>query len=254
MKLPSIAAHAAFFVGHASYSHGLDVDASLLESAKECNARHPPLTFVFLETEAQDAAVEDDIRRDLATIGLQVEARALSKEDINVARQSGDFHFSLTETWGTPYDPHTTAGGWIDGKGGEGVYPSSKYKDNITIAHWGSRLTCLIYLFLKQVANFAYGKSREELFDLIKDVLQEDNVLEQKRKWEDIHNYYHSQAVMLPLWGKRIPTLMSSRLTGYEAGYQQVRSDPLHLVELSLFWRANLFIFSFFSSTTPSIA
>ena len=66
------------------------------------------------------------IRRDLAAIGLRVEARALSKADINVARQAGDFHFSLTETWGTPYDPHSTAGGWIDGKGGEGVFPSSK--------------------------------------------------------------------------------------------------------------------------------
>ena len=66
------------------------------------------------------------IRRDLAAIGLRVEARALSKADINDARQAGDFHFSLTETWGTPYDPHSTAGGWIDGKGGEGVFPSSK--------------------------------------------------------------------------------------------------------------------------------
>ncbi|KAL9190656.1 hypothetical protein ACHAXT_000362 [Thalassiosira profunda] len=191
MKLSSAALHAALLVGNAAST----LVRARLASAKECNARHPPLTFVYLETESQDAAVEDNIRRDLAAIGLRVEARALSKADINDARQAGDFHFSLTETWGTPYDPHSTAGGWIDGKGGEGVFPS--------------------------MANFSEGKSREYLFDLIRDVLKEEDPAEQRRKWENVHSYYHQEAVLLPFWGKRVPTLMNSRLTGYEAGMQQ---------------------------------
>lgn len=32
---------------------------------------------------------------------------------------------------------------------------------------------------------------------------------------------------MLPLWGKRVPTLLNSRLTGYQAGYQQF-DYPIH--------------------------
>ena len=71
------------------------------------------------------------------------------------------------------------------------------------------------------VANFSEGKSREYLFDLIRDVLKEEDPAEQRRKWENVHSYYHQEAVLLPFWGKRVPTLMNSRLTGYEAGMQQ---------------------------------
>jgi ABC-type transport system substrate-binding protein len=172
-----------------------------MEDAVQCNQDHGPLTFVLLENEAVNAAVEDDIRQSLATVGFTVEARKLSKADINVARQTGDFHFSITETWGTPYDPHSYAGGWIDGKGGEGVFPA--------------------------MANFDGSASREELFGLVEDALEEEDPAQLEIKWETIHKYYHAQAVMLPLWGKRVPTLMNSRLTGYEAGYQQF-DYPIH--------------------------
>jgi ABC-type transport system substrate-binding protein len=208
---------------------GQEVDPAAISAAKQCNSGHPTLKFIYLDSEAQDAAVEDSIRRDLAAIGLRVEGSALSKDEINVARQAGDFHFSLSESWGTPYDPWSTAGGWIDGKGGEGVFEA--------------------------MVNFSEGYSREALFDMIKDVQQEENVKEQNRKWGEIHQYYHrqvrlfapvlsrsyctrietllpptnipQQAVLFPLWGKRIPTLMNSRLTGYEAGYQQY-DYPVH--------------------------
>lgn len=177
------------------------IDSSALERAVKCNSERGTLTFVLLEDEAVNAAVEDDIRQSLEAIGFIVETRKLPKEEINEARQSGNFHFSITETWGTPYDPHSYASGWIDGKGGEGVFPSME--------------------------NFAAPSSREELFGLIEDVLQEEDPGLLKSKWETIHMYYHAQAVMLPIWGKRVPTLMNSRLTGYVAGYQQF-DYPVH--------------------------
>lgn len=49
---------------------GTEVDQAALAAAIECNKKHIPLKFVLLKDEAVNAAVEDDIRRDLAKIGL----------------------------------------------------------------------------------------------------------------------------------------------------------------------------------------
>jgi len=171
------------------------VSAAALDDAMACNQQYGPLVFLLLEDEAVNAAIEDDIRNDLAKVGFEVEARPLSKADINNARQNGNFHFSITETWGTPYDPMSYASGWIDGKGGQGVYQS--------------------------MVNFDGPSSREELLEMVEDVLQQEDPRVLTEKWDDIHKYYHNQAVMMPLYGKRIPTLLNNRLSGYQAGYQQ---------------------------------
>lgn len=71
------------------------IDAEALAEAIECNKDYGPLELLLLENEEVNAAVEDDIRRDLAKIGFTVKARTLSKSDINDARQAGDFHFSM---------------------------------------------------------------------------------------------------------------------------------------------------------------
>ena len=72
--------------------------------------------------------------------------------------------------------------------------------------------------------------SKEELYDLINDAVEEEDRNIRRLKWLKVHKYYHSQAVMLPLWGKRVPTLMNSRLTGYRAGHQQF-DYPVHKLE-----------------------
>lgn len=159
------------------------------------------MIFTLVQNDATSLAVEDDIRMNLADLDIKVEAKLLNKDDWNAAQVNGDFHLSFTETWGAPYDPHSYASGWIDGSGGEG--------------------------HLQAFANFEEPASREELFSLIKGAMEEDDRKERRTKWEEIHNYYHSQAVMLPLWGKRIPTLMNTRLTGYQAGHQQF-DYPVH--------------------------
>jgi ABC-type transport system substrate-binding protein len=177
------------------------VNAGALKAAISCNQELDDLEFVFLEDEAVVRSIEDDVRSDLAAIGFNVEGRPLSKADLNTARQSGDFHISISETWGLPYDPHSFAQGWIDGNGGEGIFPA--------------------------MVNFDEPSSREELLDMVKDVLQQDDPRTAQSKWADIHKYYHEQAVLLPLFGKRIPTLMNRRLSGYEAGFQQF-DYPVH--------------------------
>ncbi|KAL3939759.1 MAG: hypothetical protein SGARI_001251 [Bacillariaceae sp.] len=177
------------------------VNPAVLDAAVACNQEYGPLTFVLLEDEAVNAAIEDDIRADLAKIGFEVEKRPLSKADLNTARQSGNFHFSITETWGTPYDPMSYASGWIDGKGGAGVYPS--------------------------MINFSPGSSRDELLGMVETVLQQEDPRVLTAQWEAIHKYYHSQAILMPLYGKRIPTLLNNRLSGYTAGFQQY-DYPVH--------------------------
>mmetsp|Transcript_6355 Transcript_6355/g.14622 ORF Transcript_6355/g.14622 Transcript_6355/m.14622 type:complete len:151 (-) Transcript_6355:862-1314(-) len=108
---------------------------------------------------------------------------------------------SFTETWGAPYDPHSYALGWIDASGGEG--------------------------HMQAFSNFTEPESREKLFEMVEDATKEEDRKKRRVMWEAIHNYYHSQAVMLPLWGKRIPTLMNARLSGYQAGHQQF-DYPVH--------------------------
>ena len=158
------------------------------------------LTFTVVENDATGLAIEDDIRNNLAELGIKVETKLLSKDDWNKAQVDGEFHLSFTESWGAPYDPHSYGMGW-DGSGGEG--------------------------HKQAFSSFDKPSSRNELFDLIKDVTKEEDHKKRRTKWENIHNYYHAQAVMLPLWGKRIPTLMNSRLSGYQAGHQQF-DYPVH--------------------------
>ena len=58
------------------------------------------IDFIMLEGDATIEAIEDDIRSDLAKIGINVRPRALNKTEFNDAMQSGDFHMCFSETWG----------------------------------------------------------------------------------------------------------------------------------------------------------
>lgn len=182
------------------------VSQAAIDKAVQCNKDYGKLVFVFLGSDAPSAGIEDDIRQDLAKLGFEVEARQLSKADLNVARQSGDFHFSITETWGTPYDPNSYASGWIGDSGGEGVYQS--------------------------MVNFEQPATREELLEMVADVLTYDDPNILAPKWEAIHQYYHAQAVMMPFYGKRIPTLLNNRLSNYAAGFQQF-DYPVHKLKVN---------------------
>ena len=91
-------------LGSFSANASTSVNPQALDAAIQCNQQLGELEFVFLEDEAVVRSIEDDIRANLAEIGLTVTAKPLSKADLNNARQAGDFHLSISETWGLPYD------------------------------------------------------------------------------------------------------------------------------------------------------
>lgn len=160
------------------------------------------LDFIMVAGDAHLIAVEDEIRANLAVIGIDVKTHFLSKESFNAAHQAGDFHLSFSETWGSPYDPHAFASGWLAGDEGHAVA-------------------------MKNMEN----PSRDQFFLQVEEVLQQMDHKERETKWKTIHQGLHRNAIMLPLWGKRIPTVMNSRLVGYEQGSQQF-DYPVHLIKI----------------------
>lgn len=166
---------------------------------KECNSDVPPIDFLVIAGDANAEAIEDEVRSDLETLGFQVKTRFLSKNDFNQARAKGDFGLSFSETWGSPYDPHSYVSAW-------------EAEDNANF---------------HALSNLTAPASRQELLVMIEDVLKEDDHKTREAKWKTVHEYYHQQAVMLPLWGRRIVAIINSRLTGYQAGHQQF-DFPVH--------------------------
>ena len=71
----------------------LALAAGTAAAAGDCKAS--TLDFVMLEGEASHAAIEEDIRKELAVVGIEVVPRVLNKEDFNTAMIDGDF----TATW-----------------------------------------------------------------------------------------------------------------------------------------------------------
>ena len=80
---------------------------SSLESCKKMT-----LDFVIRDNNVMMAAVEDDIVKDLAKIGIEVKTRALDAEAYTAAEYSGDYHMMFGKTWGAPYDPHSYLNSW----------------------------------------------------------------------------------------------------------------------------------------------
>lgn len=167
---------------------------SLADETKNPFCKPHTVDFVMVEGDAVRTGVEQEIVRMLARVGVTVNTRKLSKEEFNAAEQDGDFHLSFSETWGAPYDPHAYAKGWVAGDEGH-----------------RQALTAL-----------EAPDTRDKLFQMVEDVLRQEDETERKKQWEAIHAMVHRNAVMLPLWGARIPTVMNTeRLTNFVPGNQQ---------------------------------
>ena len=168
----------------------------------KCNMHE--IDFVMVEGDAIRSSVEDEIVEMLARVGIKVNTLRLSKEEFNAAEQAGDFHMSFSETWGAPYDPHAYSKGWVAQDEGH----------------------------FQALAGLEAPNSRDSLFAQIEEVLREETDLGRKQKWASIHKVVHDNAVMLPLWGARVPTLFNSkRLTNFQAGNQQF-DYPVHKLDV----------------------
>ena len=170
-----------------------------IEDAKACNADIPPIDYIYYEGDANAEAIEDELRQDLEKIGLTIETRVLPRNDYDAVRFAGDFGLCFSEGWGSPYDPHSFVSSWES--------------DNIATSH--------------ALDNMEGPSTKEELLEKIEDVLQEQDKLTRQTKWNEVHNYYHQDAVMMPLWGRRVVAILNSRLTGYTPGHQQF-DFPVH--------------------------
>ena len=151
------------------------------------------IDFILNEGVSTHADIEDDIRANLEKVGFVVNTRKMSKDAFNTAHTKGDFHISFSETYGAPYDPHGFASGWLTGNEGH----------------------------KQALANLEKPLTRDALFARINDVLKEENHAKASADWKTILNDVHQNAVMLPLYGKRIPTVMRKRLSSYQPGAQQ---------------------------------
>lgn len=57
-------------------------------------------------------AMASIVVQDLRSAGFDASVVSLPKSEYNTAATRGDFSLIFTETWGNPYDPHTTAAAW----------------------------------------------------------------------------------------------------------------------------------------------
>jgi len=166
-------------------------------SASDCPSTNAE--FIVQKGDATLAAIEDDVRKDLAKVGINVVTRFLEKADFNSNMTAGNFHFCFSETWGPPYDPHTFAASW-------------KTADE---AHFAA------------LKGMKAPTTQAKLTTDISNVMVEENLQKREEQWKNILTALHEQAVDLPFSGKRIPTVLSKRFTGFSAGQQQF-DYPVH--------------------------
>ena len=152
------------------------------------------LDFILLDGDASHAAIEDDIRADLAKVGITAVARPLAKDDLNTAMVAGDFDLVFSETWGAPYDPHSFVSSWTTPD--EAHYPVLQTLDAPL-----------------DPTTFA---------STVSTILAETDPVARQAGWTDLLSAIHGEVIHLPLYGKRIPAIFRrSRLTGYAPGQQQ---------------------------------
>jgi len=162
------------------------------------------LDFILLAGDALSAQIEDDIKQDLAKIGIRVNTRLLEKADFNKAMQDGDFHMCFTESWGPPYDPHSFATGWFRPQN-EAHYPA--------------------------LDGLEAPMTKARLEQMVGEVLKVENVVTRQARWTEILQEMHNQAISNPMWSRRMPAVINRRLQGYVAGPQQF-DYPMHTVEV----------------------
>jgi len=153
---------------------------------------------MLLEDDSSHAAIEADIRDDLAKIGITVTARPVDKDTFNTDMVAGNYDMVFSKTWGAPYDPHSYVNSWTTTD--EGFYSALPTADIDRAA------------FEAQVDA----------------ALSEMDPAQRQAKWTAILKSVHDEVVALPLYGVRLPHITRrSRLSGYAPGTQNY-DYPLH--------------------------
>lgn len=177
--------------------------SSRVTHAYLANCNKADVDFIILEGDATSKAIEDDIVVDLAKVGITVNTRLLEKDAFNTAMVAGDFNMAFSESWGAPYDPNAYASSWST-------------KDEA------------YYAALKGLPP---PNTQAVLTKKIKDALVKETESERQAAWTEILFAMHEQATELPFYGKRIPAVISNRLTAYVPGHQQF-DYPAHTLRV----------------------
>ena len=156
------------------------------------------LDFLLLDGNSVHAAIEDDIRADLAVIGIDVVSRAVDRETFNADMVAGNYDMVFSETWGAPYDPHSYVNSWTTTD--EGFYSALP----------------------------TAGIDRAAFEAQVDAALSEMDPAQRQAKWTAILKSVHDEVVALPLYGVRLPHITRrSRLSGYAPATQNY-DYPLH--------------------------
>ena len=141
---------------------------------------------MLLEDDSSHAAIEADIRDDLAKIGITVTARPVDKDTFNTDMVAGNYDMVFSKTWGAPYDPHSYVNSWTTTD--EGFYSALP----------------------------TAGIDRAAFEAQVDAALSEMDPAQRQAKWTAILKSVHDEVVALPLYGVRLPHITRrSRLSGY---------------------------------------
>jgi ABC-type transport system substrate-binding protein len=187
----------------------------------ECKAK--PLDIIVTKGNLLLLSIEDDIRADLAKVGITLTLKELEKDSteayttanpdgcvgecpgqgFNDAMTSGNFHLCFSESQGPPYDPQAFAASWS--------VPDEAY-----------------YAALK---GLPAPNTYDVMMTKINDVLKKESEADRQAGWTEIFTTLHEAATELPISGKRMPAIINKRLSGYRDGLQQF-DYPLHTLRV----------------------
>jgi ABC-type transport system substrate-binding protein len=156
------------------------------------NCKKHVVDFIVKEGDPEMSVVEDDIRQDLAAIGIEVNTRFVNASEYIRLEENGDYNLFFTRSWGAPYDPHTYLTSWDT--------PS--------------------HVEYSATGNLEPPMTQERLLEKIATVQQELDEIEIQTQWKEILDDIHGQAIFLPLWGSRVPYVLNRRFAGFTPSSQ----------------------------------
>jgi ABC-type transport system substrate-binding protein len=170
-------------------------------SNPDCPSR--TVDFIVREGDPEMLVVEDDIKQDLAKIGIRVNTRFVDDAEYIKLEENGDYNLFFTRSWGAPYDPHTYLNSW---------------QANAHVEY-------------SATGNLQAPMTRELLLEKIAKVqatLDEQSI---EAQWKEILKDIHEQAIFLPLWGTRVPYVLNRRFAGFTPS-SQTYTYPIETVRI----------------------
>lgn len=169
------------------------------------NCKTLNVDFIYQDNDPEVQSVQDEIKSDLAKIGITVNGTALDGETFwsSDTLLNGTYNIRFGRTWGAPYDPHSFLTSWAE--------PTSPtYNDH---------------------ENLVAPLTREMWIGKIEQVQSLQDEREIQALWTEILNDIHQQATVVSLWGNRIPYVLNRRLEGFVPG-SQILAFPLDTIQV----------------------